>query len=56
MNGRERYFNTVNFRLKIAKWSHGPVVKGRTFFAGGSWNAGSIPAWHLPVLSSSFYL
>ena len=38
--------------LKIAKWSHGPVVKGRTFFAGGSWNAGSNPS----VASSSSFI
>ena len=51
MNGRERYFNTLNFRNETAKWLHGPVAKDRTFFAGGSWNAGSNPG----VASSSFF-
>ena len=51
MNGRERYFNTVNFRNETAKWLHGPVAKDRTFFAGGSWNAGSNPG----IASSSFF-
>ena len=31
MNGREKYFNVINFDLKSAQWSHGPVVRGRTF-------------------------
>ena len=34
------------------KWSHGPVVKGRTFLAGRSWNAGSNHGVRLPVFFS----
>ena len=59
MNGRERYFNTVNFQNKIVKRSHGPVVKDRTFFARGGWNAASNPgvaSSSFFSLSSSFYL
>ena len=47
------------FGCFIAKRSHGPVVKGRTFLAGGSWNAGSNPgvaSSSFFFLSSSFYL
>ena len=51
MNGRERYFNTTHFQGKFAQWSHGPVVRNRTFFAGGSWGAGSNPG----VSTSSFF-
>ena len=52
MNGRERYFNTVNFRNETAKRLHSPVAKDRTFFAGGSWNGGSNPG----VASSSSFI
>ena len=31
MNGREKYFNNINFDELSAQWSHGPVVRGRTF-------------------------
>ena len=31
MNGREKYFNTINFDELSAQWSHGPVVSGHTF-------------------------
>ena len=31
MNGREKYFNTINFDDLSVQWSHGPVVRGRTF-------------------------
>ena len=31
MNGREKYFNTINFNELSVRWSHGPVVRGRTF-------------------------
>ena len=31
MNGREKYFNTINFDELSVQWSHGPVVRGRTF-------------------------
>ena len=27
----------------LAPRSHGPVIRGRTFFTGGSWDAGSNP-------------
>ena len=59
MNGRERYFNTVNFQNKIVKRSHGLVVKDRTFFARGGWNAASNPGVASSIffsLSASFYL
>ena len=26
MNSREKYFNTINFDMYSAQWSHGPVV------------------------------
>ena len=51
MNGRERYFKIINFEKKRAYRSHGPLVRGRTFFAGGSWDAGSNP----PVATSGFF-
>ena len=31
MNGREKYFNTINFDELLVQWSHGQVVRGRTF-------------------------
>ena len=31
VNGREKYFKTINFDELSAQWSHGPVVRGRTF-------------------------
>ena len=31
VNGREKYFNTINFDELSVQWSHGPVVRGRTF-------------------------
>ena len=31
MNGRGKYFNTINFDELSAQWSHGAVVRGRTF-------------------------
>ena len=31
MNGREKYFNTINFDELSVQWSHGPVVRGRTY-------------------------
>ena len=31
MNGREKYFNTINFDELSVQWSHGPVVSVRTF-------------------------
>ena len=31
VNGREKYFNTINFDELSAQWSHGPVVRFRTF-------------------------
>ena len=31
MNGREKYFNSINFDELPVQWSHGPVVRGRTF-------------------------
>ena len=31
MNGRGKYFNTINYDESWAQWSHGPVVRGRTF-------------------------
>ena len=31
MNGREKYFNTINFDELPVQWSHGPVVRGRAF-------------------------
>ena len=33
MNGREKYFNTINFTLSLVQWSHGPVVRRHTFFS-----------------------
>ena len=30
VNGREKYFNTINFDELSVQWSHGPVVRGRT--------------------------
>ena len=51
MNSRKRYFNTINFQLILTQRLHSPVVKGRTFFAGGSWDAGSNPS----MASSSFF-
>ena len=41
MNGREKYFKTINFKIQIVQWSHGPVVCGLTFCAGGSSGADS---------------
>ena len=39
VNGRERYFKAINFHWNwMYRW-HGPVDRGRTFFAGGSWDA-----------------
>ena len=58
MNGRERYFKTINFQIEAAPRSHGPVVSGRTFFVVGSWDAGSKPTvatTRIFVLSSFFY-
>ena len=57
MNGRERYFKIINFEKKRAYRSHGPLVRGRTFFAGGSWDAGSNPmaTSGFFFLSSFFY-
>ena len=51
MNGRERYFKIINFERKEVFRSHGLLVRGRTFFAGGSWDAGSNP----PVATSGFF-
>ena len=34
VNGREKYFNTINFDELSAQWSHGPVVRGRTLSLG----------------------
>ena len=51
MNGRETDDNTINFRAESVQRSHGPVVRGGTFFAGGSWDAGSNPG----VVTSSFF-
>ena len=31
MNGREKYFNTINFDELSLQWSHGPVVRAGTF-------------------------
>ena len=52
MNGRERYFKIINFEKQRAYRSRGPLVRGRTIFAGGSWDAGSNP----PVAASGFFL
>ena len=30
MNGRKKYFNTINFDELWVQWSHDPVVRGRT--------------------------
>ena len=30
VNGREKYFNNINFDELSAQWSHGPVVRGHT--------------------------
>ena len=32
VNGREKYFNIINFTIPSVQWSHGPVVRSRTFF------------------------
>ena len=37
MNGREKYFNTINFDEISVQWSHGPVVRGRTFSLEEVW-------------------
>ena len=58
MNGRERYFNTINFKSYTTQCSRGPVVRSRTFFAGESWGAGLNPGLAISsffFLSSSFY-
>ena len=31
MNGREKYFNSINFDELPVQWSHGPVVRGCAF-------------------------
>ena len=41
VNVREKYFKTINFKIQIVQWSHGPVVCGLTFCAGGSRGADS---------------
>ena len=54
VNSSEKYFNTINFNEPSAQWSHGPVVRGCTFFAGGCWAAGSnSSSFHF--FSSFFY-
>ena len=50
MDGRERYFKLLILKKKGVR-SHGPLVRGRTFFAGGSWDAGS----NLPIATSGFF-
>ena len=50
MDGRERYFKLLILKKKGVR-SHGPLVRGRTFFAGGSWDAGSNP----PMATSGFF-
>ena len=30
VNGREKYFKTINFDELSVQWSHGPVVRGHT--------------------------
>ena len=58
VNGRERYFNNINFHKKVTWRSHGPVVRSCTFFAGGSWDARSNPPVTITVFFflSSFFL
>ena len=51
MNGRERYFKIINFEKQREYRSRGPLVRGSTIFAGGSWDAGS----NLPVATSRFF-
>jgi len=51
VNGRERYFKTINFTKELMQGLHGQVVVGRTFFAGGSWGADS----NSGVATSSFF-
>ena len=43
VNGREEYFNCINFKKQTVQWSHGPVVRGITFCTKVSWGAGLHP-------------
>ena len=55
MNSRKKYFKTINFQLILTQRLHSPVtspvLKDRTFFAEGSWDAGSNPG----VATSNFF-
>ena len=58
MNGREKYFSTINFDELSVQWSHGPVVRGRTSLEEVGVQLGSNPgvsASILIFLSSFFY-
>ena len=55
MNGREKYFKTINFDEFSTQWSHGPVVRGRTFsLEEFGVQLGSNPAWLIPFFVFSF--
>ena len=54
VNGREKYFNTINFDGLSAQWLHGPMVRGRIF----SLEEGGVQRrvyFHFFFLSSFFY-
>ena len=71
MNGRERYFKTINFPVALRQWSHSPdngsmnnrktglsilsMVKGRTFSLEEVGIQVHIPAWQLPVFFLSSF-
>ena len=55
VNGREKYFKTVNFKSQVMKWSHGSVVWGLTFYAEWSSGAGSKPSAELIPIFRFFF-